>query len=141
MRELAAGGDAKLAVDPREVGLDRSHGDVELGGDLLVGPSIRDQIGDSPFRLGQSPRLRCRTADSLELLTRALDPERRAELVEAKPGVAQHLAGLAPTLRPPERHTVEEQRPCALEALPVEIVAGERRLEVRERLRLVICEQ
>src|SRR5262249_22567459 len=51
--ELAARGDLELAVDAREVDLDRLHRDEERLGDLLVAVLLRGQLGDTALAGGQ----------------------------------------------------------------------------------------
>src|SRR5262245_29068191 len=51
--ELTARGDLQLAVDAREVHLDRLHRDEERLGDLLVRVILRGQLGDAALARGQ----------------------------------------------------------------------------------------
>ena len=77
-RELAAGADLELAVDAREVHLDRLHRDEERLRDLLVAVILRGQLGDAALAGGQrvdaaDDELARARARGGELLVAALD--------------------------------------------------------------------
>ena len=76
-RELGPGADAELAVDAREVRLDRADAHEELGGDLLVRAAPARELRDAMLGLGQLVGERAAPADPLEL-RRAPSPPRGA---------------------------------------------------------------
>src|SRR5438045_4151636 len=55
--DLGARGEAELAEDVADVGLDGGFGDDQPFGDLAVGPAARDQAGDFPFPCGEPAEL------------------------------------------------------------------------------------
>ena len=68
--ELSARADVELAVDPREVRLDRLHAQVELRRYFLVRTAGRDELGDPPFRVSERVRRGRSAADPGKLCTR-----------------------------------------------------------------------
>src|SRR5579884_2532808 len=97
--ELPPRADPQLAVDAREVDLDRLHGDEERLGDLLVALVLRSELGDAPLARRQGidaadgvlarPR-----AGGGELLVRPLDERGGADAVGELGALAQPLARL-----------------------------------------------
>ena len=122
-----------LAVDPGEIRLDGAHGDVQLGGDLLVRPPARREIDDLLLGLGETLGARTGPADACQLGVRALRPDRRAELLEDQRGLVEGVPRGSLLPRAPERDPVDEERAAPLEPLLQLVVPCERGFEVGER--------
>ena len=124
MRQLGARVDAELAIDPRERHFDRLDADEEGCGDILVGATCRDELGDSRFGVRQHVLLAGSAArDPLKLLLCPLDPRRRAELGEDLERVPERVAGPGVLAQTAAQRAEREERPPAIErqsALTVE---------------------
>ena len=103
-RELAARADAELAVDAREVGLDRLRAEEEVRGGLLVRRPAGDAAGDLLLLVREPVAVALRAArDALpgpgQLAPGALRPGLRAERLEA----GERLPELRACVDPPPR--------------------------------------
>ena len=117
MRELGAGADAELPIDPRQRRLDGVLGEEEGGRDFPVRLPLGDELARSVARPPSARRARARPpmrASSARVCSAhsgAPSRSKRAERVlEGRPGGA---ALLRPPLRSPER----EQRPRVVERI------------------------
>ena len=130
--ELGAA-DAELAVDVREVRLDRAHAHEELGGDLLVGAALGRELGDPPLGLGQLVGGRRAAADPPELRPRLLRPQPRAQLLEDRERLLERLAGGPLLLRLPAHRRPGRAACGRARAGRAAVQLGEGALEGRER--------
>src|SRR6266536_1431259 len=113
--ELGAGANAELAVDTREVRLDRLRTDECRLRHLAVRQAGRRQLGDESLRLRELVRRATPRRDARELGACALDPRRSAEPLEDLERLGQRRGRCPSLLRPPEQLTPREQRPAELE--------------------------
>src|SRR5215208_4435823 len=81
--ERSTRSNSKLPVDVREVCRDRVLAHEQRRGDLLVRASLRGELRDTTFRLGDALG-RAPAADATELAARPLRPQTCAELLESR---------------------------------------------------------
>src|ERR687891_1983879 len=111
-RELGPGANVELAVDTREVRLDRFHAHEEGGRDLLVRRATRREMRDLPFGGAQLSPCRAIDPNSLELEARALQPESRPELLQDPLGALECVSRLRLPLRSALDRARREQGSC-----------------------------
>src|SRR6266511_5942648 len=114
-RELGAGVDSELGVDPGELRLDRLRRHEQRRGRLLVRAALGDELGQAALGHGETAAGRRAAGDSRDLRPRPLGPERRTEGLEARECLLKRLARGAPLLGAALDFAEREQRPGALE--------------------------
>src|SRR5262249_3594795 len=125
----AAGADTELAIDAREVGLDRADAHEECRGDFLVRAALDGEVGDALLCLGEPFRAWGPAANPPELRTGLGAQDRGPEPLEDGKRLLEHVARGPLLLSAPQRRAEAEQRTPTLERKGDAVELGERPLE------------
>src|SRR5215211_1408180 len=141
-RQLGPRAKTKLSIDASEMRLDGSYGCEQLGRDLAVCPTGRNESGYAALgarQLAVAPRPRARAA---ELVLSSSKPERRTQLRKNTFGRLELLCGTTALAQPAERLARHEQRAPPIER-KADGLGGNDRLfgGVKRGLGLPTCEQ
>src|SRR6266404_253476 len=107
-RELSARAHIKLAVNPREIRLNRLHAQVELCSNFFVRTTGGHELGNATLRMSQRARRGRSAADPRKFCTRPRLPQRRTDLLEELVGVLERRPGEPPLLHAAPKRSFDQ---------------------------------